>query len=254
MKWLVLIPSFNTGPDLLLRTVKSALDHAPEVWVVIDGSTDASPAALQAFAAEMPRLKVVQLPQNQGKGAALLHGVKASKDAGFSHVLTMDADGQHPADQIPSYVALAQRYPEAVMIGVPTFGPEAPSVRVQGRKISNFFVHVETLGWGVGDCLFGMRMYPCEALLRAFAKTAFARRFDFDAEIAVRLAWLGVPMLNVPTPVRYLTKDEGGISQFRYGRDNALLTWMHARLMIGAMLRFPFTLWRRLTRPTPPCL
>jgi glycosyltransferase involved in cell wall biosynthesis len=245
MRWLILIPSYNTGSDLLCRTVREALHHGPTVWVVVDGSTDGSPAGLEGLKAEHPGLRVFLQPVNRGKGSAVLHGVKAASDAGFTHVLTIDADGQHPAAAIPQFVAQAERHPEHVILGQPVFGPEAPRERVQGRKISNGFVSLETLFWGVGDSLFGMRMYPVPALLRAFASTSYARRFDFDAEIAVRLAWQGVPMINLPTPVRYLSREEGGVSQFRYGRDNALLTWMHARLLVGAALRLPLLLWRR---------
>jgi glycosyltransferase involved in cell wall biosynthesis len=244
MRWLLLIPSYNTGGALLLRTVKEALSHAADVWVVVDGSTDGSAAALEGL---HPNLRVLKLPTNQGKGAAVLHGTRVASEAGYTHVLTMDADGQHPARAIPEFVALGTEQPQAVLLGQPIFGPEAPLERVQGRKISNTLVSLETLGWGVGDCLFGMRWYPCAALLHAFAKTRYARRFDFDTEIAVRLAWMGVPMRHIHAPVRYVPREEGGISQFRYGRDNALLTWMHTRLLIGAAMRLPWLLWLRFT-------
>ena len=59
------------------------------------------------------------------------------------------------------------------------------------------------------------------------------RRFDFDTEAVVRLAWRGVRPINIAAPVKYLRPEEGGVSHFRYGRDNALLTWMHLRLMLG---------------------
>jgi hypothetical protein len=89
-----------------------------------------------------------------------------------------------------------------------------------------------------------MRLYPARELLEVMESTAFARRFDFDPEVAVRLAWHGVPILNLPTPVRYPSKEEGGVSQFRYVRDNALLTWMHVRLMGGFVLNLPRMLAR----------
>lgn len=202
MTWLVLIPSYNTGPALLTRTVSEVLVQAEHVWVVIDGSTDGSAEAMLELAASNPGLRCLALPQNRGKGSAILHGVKAALDAGFTHVLTLDADGQHPAASIPSYVAMAREHPGTVLMGRPIFGPEAPAVRVHGRKISNALVWVETLGWCAGDCLFGMRLYPCADLRRAFDGTRFARRFDFDTEIGVRLAWRGVPMTTVPTSVR----------------------------------------------------
>jgi glycosyltransferase involved in cell wall biosynthesis len=251
MKLAVLIPTYNTGTALLQSTVRSALAQCQDVWVVVDGSTDGSAEALDGWEAEFPGLRVLKTSPNHGKGAAVLHGTRAASEAGFTHVLTMDADGQHPAVRIGDFVKLAGLYPEALLLGRPEFGKEAPQIRVQGRKLSNAWCNIETLCWGIGDSLFGMRVYPVEALLRAFASTSFARRFDFDTEIAVRIAWQGVPILNVPTPVRYLSKEEGGVSQFRYLRDNALLTWMHARLLCGFALRSPLLLWRAVRGGNP---
>lgn len=243
MKLLVLIPSYNSGARLLTRTVEAALAQWPDVWVVIDGSCDDSAAAANQLAAGQPGLRVIELATNQGKGAAVLYGAMLAQAAGFTHVLTMDGDGQHPAESIPRFAELAEAHGGAAVFGSPVFGPEAPALRIQGRKISNSWAVLETLGWGLGDSLFGMRAYPLAALLRAFASTAWARRFDFDPEIAVRLAWDGVPIRVLPTPVRYLSPDEGGVSQFRYLRDNILLTWMHIRLCCGFLTRLPRLLW-----------
>lgn len=250
MKLLLLIPSYNTG-RLLADTVAHALEHWQDVWVVLDGSTDDSELAVAAMQSAHPGLQLIKQPVNCGKGAAILRGAEAAEAAGFTHVLTMDADGQHPPEAIPQFIAMAQAHPEAALLGKPIFGPEAPQLRVQGRRISNVWSNLETLCWGIGDSLFGMRVYPVPALLRAFRSTFFARRFDFDTEVAVRLCWQGVPTINVPTHVRYLTVAEGGVSQFRYVRDNALLTWMHARLMIGFFLRLPLLLWRTLHGGNP---
>lgn len=242
MKLLVLIPSYNSGAELLAATVGGALAQSPFVWVVIDGSTDGSASALAQLSSET--LRILELPTNQGKGAAVLHGAALALAAGFTHVLTMDADGQHPAEFIPRFAELSMARDGAAVFGTPVFGLEAPALRIQGRKISNSWAALETLGWGLGDSLFGMRIYPIEPLLAAFASTSWARRFDFDPEIAVRLAWAGVPIAVLPTPVRYLTSSEGGVSQFRYYRDNTLLTWMHIRLCCGFLFRLPKLLCR----------
>jgi len=251
MKLLVLIPSYNSGAGLLTRTVQAALAEWPDVWVVIDGSSDDSAAAATELAVSQSRLRVLVLPANQGKGAAVLHGARAAQAEGFTHILSMDADGQHPADYIPRFAQRAAAHDGAAVFGMPVFGPEAPPLRIQGRKVSNSLAALETLGWGLGDSLFGMRVYPLPALLAAFASTSWARRFDFDPEIAVRLAWAGVPIIVLPTPVRYLTVSEGGVSQFRYFRDNTLLTWMHTRLGCGFLLRLPILLWRRIKGGNP---
>ncbi len=241
---LILIPSFNTGP-ILRETVADTLSLGNPVWVVIDGSSDGSAALLRAFeTAANPFFRLIILETNVGKGAAVRHGLREAIQAGFTHILTMDADGQHPAWQIPAFLKLASAHPEAAVFGRPVFDSSAPAIRVNGRKISNFWTHLETLGWGVDDSLFGMRLYPAADLLAVMESTRFARRFDFDPEVAVRLAWRGVPILNLPTPVRYPSKEQGGVSQFRYLRDNALLSWMHLRLLCGFFLRLPWLLSR----------
>ena len=135
-------------------------------------------------------------------------------------------------------------HPEALVLGRPVFEDSAPSLRVQGRKISNWWANLETCGWGIDDSLFGMRLYPIAPLKQVFSETWFARRFDFDPEVAVRLCWKGVPVINLPTPVKYLNAEQGGISQFRYLRDNALLTCMHIRLVLGFLPQLPMLLFR----------
>jgi len=246
---LVLIPSYNTGPKLV-PTVGEARRHWNPVWVVIDGSTDASVATLAPLAAADPGLRVLVLPQNAGKGAAVLHGIRAARAEGFTHVLTMDADGQHPVGLIPEFMAASCARPDAMILGKPVFDASAPLIRVRGRRISNFFADLETLWAGIGDSLFGFRVYPIAALERAMAQTMWMRRFDFDPEAAVRLVWAGVPPLNRPAPVKYFRPDEGGVSHFDYLRDNALLTWMHTRLVLGSLVRLPLLLWRALSRPS----
>jgi glycosyltransferase involved in cell wall biosynthesis len=247
MRVVILIPSYNTG-RLLETTVSQALAQWEDVWVVIDGSTDGSEKGVEVLMASHAGLRVLRLPVNGGKGAAVLAGAVAALKAGFTHALTMDADGQHPADWIPKFVELARSRSDAVLMGQPIFGPEAPLLRVRGRQVSNAWANLETLGWGIGDSLFGMRLYPLPVLLKAFGSTFFARRFDFDTEVAVRICWQGVPVMNVPTPVRYISAADGGVSQFRYLRDNALLSWMHTRLMFGFFFRFPLLLWRCLRK------
>jgi glycosyltransferase involved in cell wall biosynthesis len=242
----VLIPSYNTGP-ILCETLERALAHAQGIplWVVIDGSTDDSARALAPLVERhRPALRLLILPQNRGKGAAILHGLHLAVEEGFTHVLTMDADGQHSPEFIPTFCQEAASHPEAAVFGRPVFDASAPALRVNGRKISNFWANLETLGWGIDDSLFGMRLYPAAPLREVLASTRFARRFDFDPEVAVRLAWRGVPIVNLPTPVRYPPAEDGGVSQFRYFRDNALLTWMHIRLMLGFLLRLPVLLAR----------
>lgn len=243
---LVLIPSYNPGAKVL-ATVRAALAQWAPVWVVVDGSTDGSPEQLQALAAEVEHLSVIVLPENRGKGAAVLEGLERAAAAGYTHVLTMDSDGQHPADLIPAFMAASQAEPAAMVLGKPVFDADAPALRVNGRKVSNGWANLETLWMGIGDSLYGFRVYPVAPLRRIMQANRFMRRFDFDPEAVVRLCWAGVRPLNIDAPVRYFRADEGGVSHFNYLRDNTLLTWMHTRLFLGFLLRLPLLIWRRLT-------
>lgn len=242
---LVLIPSYNPGTKVF-ETVRSARAQWSPVWVVVDGSTDASVQGLQAMAARDKDLQVLVLPRNVGKGAAVLHGLDQAAAQGFTHVLTMDSDGQHPAQLIPTFMAASIEQPAAMVLGVPVFAADAPRLRVNGRKISNGWANLETLWAGIGDSLFGFRVYPIEPLRRVMHGQRWMRRFDFDPEAAVRMCWQGVKPVNLPATVRYFRADEGGVSHFNYLRDNLLLTWMHTRLLLGFILRLPLLLARRI--------
>lgn len=246
----VLIPSYNTG-EKVYETVRAARAQWAPVWVVVDGSTDGTAEGLQRLAEGDAQLHVIVLRRNQGKGAAVLAGLQAARDAGFTHALTMDSDGQHPAALIPQFMAMSAQHPEAMVLGKPVFDASAPLLRVRGRRISNGWTDLETLGAGIGDSLYGFRVYPIEDLMAVMRRQPWMRRFDFDTEAVVRLAWRGVAPINLPAPVKYLTAEEGGVSHFRYGRDNLLLTWMHTRLMLEFLCRLPMLAWRRL-RGLPP--
>lgn len=243
---LVLIPSYNPGVKVY-ETVRQARQYWAPVWVIIDGSTDGSTDGLLAMAADDDGLQVMVLPTNQGKGAAVLYGIEQASQAGFTHVLTMDSDGQHPQDRIPDFMAESLKQPDAMILGKPVFDASAPSLRVKEREVSNWWANLETLWAGIGDSLFGFRVYPVESLKQVMRNQKWMRHFDFDPEAVVRLCWKGVRPVNLSAEVRYFSEDEGGVSHFRYLRDNVLLTWMHSRLFIGFVLRLPILLFQRLT-------
>lgn len=241
---LVLIPSYNPGENGV-ATVRAAREFWAPVWVVVDGSTDGTAETLTAMAQSDPQLRVIVRPSNGGKGAALHDGLLEAQRNGFTHALTMDSDGQHPAHCISEFMAASTATPHAMILGVPIFDASAPRIRVRGRKISNWATNVETLYVGIQDSLFGFRVYPIAPLVAEMQRTRWMRRFDFDAEAAVRLSWRGVPAINLPAPVRYFAPMEGGVSHFNYWRDNLLLTCMYFRLLGGFIVRLPLLLARR---------
>lgn len=232
---IVLVPSYNSG-TLLCRTVRAVLAVWADVVVVIDGSTDGSGQAVEGMVATYAGLHVLHLPHNGGKGGAVLHGAEWALQQGYTHVLTMDADGQHPVAAVQDFVEAARRAPQAMVLGVPMFGPDAPALRVWGRKLSNILVQMETQG-AVRDGLFGFRVYPAQQMVSVLRESRFMRGFDFDPEVAVRMVWRGVRTLNKPASVQYFDAAQGGISHFHYVRDNVRLIFMHLRLLCAWTLR-----------------
>ena len=244
---LVLLPSYNSGPQLS-ETIVAALRHWQPVWVVIDASTDGSAEAARRLVEIHPGLRVIVRAENGGKGAAVLDGLRLAEAEGFRHALVMDADGQHPPDRIVEFLRFAEARPDALVLGVPEFGPDAPKARVYGRLGGNTFAELETLWGGIRDSLFGFRVYPVAATIRIMDRLRTARRYDFDTEVAVRLYWEGFLPINIRVPVRYPPKEEGGVSYFHYLRDNWLLVKMHTRLVFCAIPRLPRLLAWRLFR------
>lgn len=228
---LVIIPAYNSG-HLLVQTVASARQYWNPVWVALDGTTDDSTREIAEHAKTDPGVRVLRLEVNEGKGGALLHAMREAGREGFRFALAMDADGQHPADRIPEFMALSSENPNAMILGEPIFGSDAPPERVKGRRVGNWFASLETLWGGINDSLFGFRLYPIAETVRILESISTARRFDFDTEIAVRLFWSGIRPINRPVPVTYPPREKGGVTHFRYVRDNLLLTGTHTRLCL----------------------
>ena len=244
LKPLVLLPTYNSGVRLA-QTLRAAHAESDTVWVVVDASTDGSDTDAESLG--LQGVRFFRLPQNTGKGAAVLVALEAAKAEGFTHMLVMDADGQHPAAMIRPFFEISKKTPSAFVCGVPVFGPDAPRERVLGRFAGNFFATLETLGAGAEDSLFGFRLYPVAPALEVLENTKWARRFDFDTVLSVRLTWASLPCINVAVPVFYPPRSEGGVSHFRYLRDNLLLVAAHARLL----LEWPFQALRFLRGQKP---
>ena len=228
---LVIIPSYNAG-SRLVETVQEALTCWQPVWVVMDGSTDGGAADLAGLNRPENSLQVLALEHNSGKGAAVLHALLAAGQAGVTHALVLDADGQHSAAHISRFMQASQTNPAAMILGVPQFAADAPASRRHGRRVGNWWANLETFWGGIEDSLFGFRVYPIRESARILQRIRGARRFDFDTELAVRLFWAGVPPINLPAPVKYFNPSDGGVSHFHYGRDNLLLIRRHTLLVL----------------------
>ncbi|HET9598476.1 MAG TPA: glycosyltransferase family 2 protein [Anaeromyxobacteraceae bacterium] len=227
-----LIPTYD-NPRTLRGVVEAVRVHLPDVVVVDDGSGEAN----RAVATELQRAGLAHVhrrERNGGKGAAVRTGLGVAQGLGFTHAVQVDADGQHAVEDMPRLLEAARADPRALVLGLPVFDESAPNVRRRARLISRFWTDIETCGRVIQDPLCGFRVYPIEAALRSGAR---GNRMDFDPEIAVRMSWLGCPIVNVPTRVRYLSPEEGGVSHFRMFRDNVLISWAHTRLVTLALFR-----------------
>lgn len=244
----VVIPSYNSG-SLLEDTVRNVLAVWRPVIVVNDGSTDGSADSVIRLAQTEPGLHVLAQAGNTGKGAAVFAAFNYAVDRGLTHAAVFDADGQHDASDISKLMDVSKEDPLALVMGDPQFGDDAPFAHILGHRVANFFARVESLRPGLGDSLFGLRVYPVLAAIKAMRGIRGGRRFDFETQLAVRMSWLGVPTATAPASVRYPKKNR--VRHFRYLRDNILLFRVHLQLLLQAPFRWPRIVLRRLRR-TPP--
>ena len=232
------VPCYNHGATAA-AVVARLLAHGLDTLLVDDGSDAASAEALRAIAAQQPRVQLLRLEANGGKGAAVLHGLREAAKRGFTHALQVDADGQHDLDDVPRFLREGQNQPNAVVCGQPRYDASAPPSRRYGRWITHFWVWLETRSFAIGDALCGYRLYPLAPTIALADRVRLARGMSFDIDVVVRLAWEGLPVINVPTRVTY---PRGGLSHFRLWRDNLRISGTHARLVLGM-------LWRLVLRP-----
>ncbi len=235
------IPVYNHG-DAIGGVVERVRANGLRCVLVDDGSGAECAAVLVALA-RAPDVTLVRLPRNQGKGGAMMAGLRAAAAAGYSHALQIDADGQHDTADIPAFLAQAARTPDAVICGTPVYDDSIPAIRFYGRYASHLWVWISSLSFAIRDSMCGFRVYPLASVVALFDSVRLGRRMDFDPEVLVRLHWRGVEMVNLPTRVTY---PRDGVSHFRYGFDNLLIVAMYVRLFFGMLLRAPLLLWRKL--------
>jgi glycosyltransferase involved in cell wall biosynthesis len=230
MRLCAVVPTFE-NPETVGAVVESIRARIPHVFVVDDGSSAAGRRACEALAYS-DRAVVIRHEANRGKGAAVRTGLEAARQAGFSHAFQIDADGQHDLAAIPEFVAASRAHPAAAILGRPVYEASAPRARLLGRKLTQFWVDLEVGGRGrIDDAMIGFRIYPVEATLALGSR---CDRMAFDVEVAVLLAWAGVPIENRSVGVRYLSEAEGGRSHFRMVHDNLDLFRLHSRLCTRA--------------------
>jgi glycosyltransferase involved in cell wall biosynthesis len=244
-KLIVVIPVYN-HERAVGRMVDSVFAHDLPCLLVDDGSNATCADVLATLAQAHPgRLWRLRLPVNQGKGSALMAGFVEASRLGYTHVLQIDADGQHDTADLPRFAALSQASPGAVICGCPRYDESVPTARRFGRYLTHVWVWINTLSFAIRDSMCGFRVYPLRAVLALMTDVSMGRRMEFDTEVIVRLVWRGVDVVNVPTRVTYPLD---GVSHFDVLRDNLRISRMHATLFAGMLVRAPLLVWRRARR------
>ena len=236
------IPVYEHG-STAGRVVEAVRRCGLTAILVDDGSSGTTADMLDALARSDSGVRLLRHARNLGKGAAVQTGLRGASALGHTHALQVDADGQHALADIPRFLAESRAHPNAVECGRPIFGADAPRARLYGRRLTNFWVSVNTLSTDVPDAMCGFRVYPLGATVPLIDRSRLGSRMDFDIEVLVRLHWLGVPMRWLPTVIAY---PEGGASHFRMRLDNALIARAHTALFFGMLARTPLLLARKL--------
>jgi glycosyltransferase involved in cell wall biosynthesis len=238
----VLIPVFD-HEHAIGAVVAAVLAHDVHCMLVDDGSSSACARVLDQLAAASPeKITLVRHAVNRGKGAAVLTGFARAASDGYSHVLQIDADGQHCVADIPTFLQTAQQRPAAIIAGYPVYDESVPAIRLYGRYATHIWVWINTLSFEIKDSMCGFRVYPVAPVIALAARQKIGTRMNFDTDILVRLFWDGLRVVNLPTRVAY---PSDGVSHFRVWLDNVLITRMHTVLFFGMLIRIPRLLARK---------
>jgi glycosyltransferase involved in cell wall biosynthesis len=238
----IVVPVYN-HEHAIGAVLAGLLRHGVPCMLVDDGSSVACAAVLDTLAREhADSVVLVRLPHNQGKGAAVLAGFRRAAELGHTHVLQIDADGQHETADVPKFLAQAAARPSAIICGHPVYDESVPKARLYGRYATHIWVWINTLSLDIKDSMCGFRVYPVAPVNALAARRSIGVRMNFDTDILVRLFWDGLQVINLPTRVSY---PSDGVSHFRVWRDNVLISWMHTQLFFGMLPRIPRLLARK---------
>ncbi len=229
----ILIPHYRHDRELAEYLPKLAHAGLPAL-IVDDGSDPDTRARLRRLVSSHSWASLIQREQNGGKGAAIIDGLQTLARNGYTHAISIDADGQHDSADVARIHEASQRDPQSIYSGRPIFGADIPPFRLHGRKITNLLARIEAGRKGIEDAMCGFRLYPLATTLPLCDSIGSRRRMEFDTEILVRAAWAGLPLRFFPTRVIY---PQGGRSHFRMISDNMRLSLMHATLLFNRFLQ-----------------
>jgi len=242
----IIVPVYNHATPVARLVEKIQAFDVPCV-LVDDGSESSGSLALDDLQKKYPdTVHVMHLPENQGKGGAVMAGFRNAAEQGYTHVLQIDADGQHEPADIPGFLQEASGYPDDVICGCPIYDTSVPKARLYGRYATHIWVWINTLSFEIRDSMCGFRVYPLASTIKVLDSNEIGKRMDFDIDIMVRSHWRGIRVRNRPTRVIY---PEDGVSHFDAFRDNVRISKMHAKFFFIMLLTWPAILLRRLQRP-----
>ncbi|MCC6573245.1 MAG: DUF2062 domain-containing protein [Planctomycetes bacterium] len=222
----VVIPTYNNHATVV-QVVRQVRQLVQTVIVVDDGCTDGTAELLNDEA-----VVVVRHARNHGKGVALRTGFKKALDLGYTHAITIDSDGQHYPQEIPKLVEASRQQPDAVVIGYRDMsGAHVPNISTFGRQFSNFWLRLAT-GAEPGDSQCGFRCYPLRHVTRV---SCWSRRFTYECETLIRMAWGGCPIINTPIKVYYPPK-ETRVSHFDPVWDNVRYFFLYVYMNFRHLL------------------
>ncbi|MCF6300476.1 MAG: glycosyltransferase family 2 protein [Proteobacteria bacterium] len=244
-KYCFIIPIYN-HQHKLKELINALLSFNYPIILIDDGSNSECKLAIRkilaTFSNQSVELSLQTLVSNQGKGVAVMSGLKQSLELGYTHGIQIDADFQHDVKDVEKFVTQSSINPQALICGVPVYDSSVPKSRLYLRYITHFWVWVHTLSFAIKDSMCGYRIYPIAISCDLINSTKISPRMNFDTEIIVRLKWRNVPIINVATKVVY---HDDVPSNFRLFKDNLGITLMHTKLFFGMLVRLPIILTRK---------
>ncbi len=238
-----LIPVYNHG-TVLEQVLLKLEPFALPCLMVNDGSNADCRTEMERLAEKYAWVSLIHLPENQGKGGAVMAGIRELDNQGYSHAFQVDADGQHDFSQTRQFLDAAKARPDAMILGKAVYDESVPKSRLYGRYITHVWVWIETLSLAIKDSMCGFRIYPLASSRKLIDSREIGTRMEFDVEIVVRLHWMGVPAINFPVQVNYPLD---GVSHFDVLNDNLRISKTHTKLFFGMLWRIPLLLLRSLS-------
>lgn len=244
MKYGFLIPVYNHG-ESCYEEVCMLLKHELPIILVDDGSDSTTKKWLKDAESFSSLVKLIVLPKNMGKGAALIKGFTYAYENNFDYVLQLDADLQHDVNRVERFIDLSKQNPGCAIVGYPKYDETVPTTRANGRKVANFFIHLTT--WNknsIVDSMCGFRVYPVKKTYEVVNHGHWDYRMGFDIEILVKMYWHRINMINESVLVTY---PEGSSSNFHMVRDNIRISWVFTKLICGMFFHIPSLIKMRKT-------